>query len=130
MARPERRSARSTRRSLYGRHDDHWLRRDRARKLSDFVRRIDRLDWNLTLLQTLLEELYCDDADDGVAAYLGNLSALPANRYPQAIAMALALRHSWQAADFDRLLSRLGAIAKKRELTGQFQRTVKSAMHR
>ena len=47
-------------------------------------------------MEALLEELYVDDS---IADLLGEFSSIPARRYPQLIAVALALRHSWRPDD-------------------------------
>ena len=84
-----------------------WLCR-RPEQLRRLIRSAEQLTWTPALLETLMEELYCD-ADDGVAAYLGDLKRLPRRRYPQAIAIALALRHSWRAQDFSAFNRRLAS---------------------
>jgi hypothetical protein len=58
------------------------------------------------LLELLIEEMY---VDDGIEELLGDcLHDLPKRRYPQAIARALLLRHSWRADDLACLIERLG----------------------
>ncbi len=63
-------------------------------------------------MRVLTEELYVEDEFN---ALLGDIEALPRRRYPQAIALALALRHSWRPGDLACILRRLG-IRSKREL--------------
>jgi hypothetical protein len=53
----------------------------------------------------LLEDLHVEDE---VIELIGNLDRLPVHRYPQAVAVALALRHSWRPDDFEELVDRLG----------------------
>ena len=52
-----------------------------------------------------IEEFYVEDE---FRALLGDPKVLPRRRYPQAIALALALRHSWRPDDLACILSRLG----------------------
>ena len=57
-------------------------------------------------MEVLVEELY---ADDGLEELLGKSpSELPVRQYPQAVAVALILRHSWRADDLACILARLG----------------------
>ena len=57
-------------------------------------------------MEVLLEELY---VDDGLEKLLGKApSALQVRQYPQAVAVALILRHSWRADDLACILERLG----------------------
>ena len=57
-------------------------------------------------MEVLLEELY---ADDGLEELLGTPpDKLRVRQYPQAVAVALILRHSWRADDLACILERLG----------------------
>jgi hypothetical protein len=57
-------------------------------------------------MKVLLEELY---VDDGLEELLGKPSnKLQTRQYPQAVAVALILRHSWRADDLACILQRLG----------------------
>ena len=62
--------------------------------------------WSGRLLCVLLEELYVDEQ---AAELLGDLRRLPIKRYPQAIVVALAIRHSWRVDDLRRILKRIGS---------------------
>ena len=67
-----------------------------------------RLDWSPALLATLLDEL---DEYDGIEWLLGpDRKDLDVDAYPQAIALALILRHSWQPDDLDWILESLQLI--------------------
>ena len=47
--------------------------------------------------------------DDGLEELLGKSpSELPVRQYPQAVAVALILRHSWRVDDLACILARLG----------------------
>ena len=48
-------------------------------------------------MELLIEELYIDESIDDLLGE--HLSDLPISRYPEAIAVALILRHSWRADD-------------------------------
>lgn len=66
----------------------------------------ESLRWSPALIEVLLDELYVDD-------HLGELlgkarGKLQPRQYPQAIAVAVILRHSWRADDLACILERLG----------------------
>lgn len=63
------------------------------------------LRWSASLLELLLEELY---ADDSFFTLMGKPEELAIRRYPQAVAVAIALRHSWRQDDLSELAGRLG----------------------
>ncbi len=66
------------------------------------------LRWSPALLAVLADELYVGDT---VEELLGTpLSLLDESHYPQAIALALVLRHSWQPDDLTYMLARLGLV--------------------
>jgi hypothetical protein len=77
-------------------------------------------------MEVLLEELY---ADDGLEKLLGNSpSELQVRQYPQAVALALVLRHSWRADDLACILARLGVrhgSSLKKIQAGQVERRQK-----
>ena len=52
-----------------------------------------------------LDELYVEEP---LHELLGSVRRLPVGHYPQAIALALALRHSWRRDDFCELVEQLG----------------------
>ncbi len=64
-----------------------------------------RLSWNGRLLAVLLEELYVDDL---FTELIGPPQRLPTARYAQAVALAIALRHSWRPDDLLDVATRLG----------------------
>jgi hypothetical protein len=63
------------------------------------------LRWSRTLLTLLVDEL---QTEDRVFELVGDLRRLPVRRYPQAIAVAIALRHSWRPDDLALVARRLG----------------------
>ena len=56
------------------------------------------------MVTALIEELYVEEEFN---ALLGDPEVLPLWRYPQAIALAVALRHSWRPDDLACILRRL-----------------------
>ena len=74
-------------------------------------------------MEVLLEELY---VDDGLEKLLGKApSALQVRQYPQAVAVALILRHSWRADDLACILERLGMTNGKKSTLAQVARRQK-----
>lgn len=81
----------------------------RRRVLRSLVARTQKIPWSANLVDVLIEELYVEDE---FRALLGDPEVLPRRRYPQAIALALALRHSWRPDDLACILGRLGFRTK------------------
>lgn len=70
------------------------------------------LQWTPALFATLLEELR---ENDGLEALLGPMRKhFAVEAYPQAIALALILRHSWEPQDLRRILETLEVIHRKK----------------
>ena len=65
------------------------------------------------LLRLLFEDIRIDDLFLDV---VGKPEALPVSRYPQAVATALALRHSWQRDDLITFSKRLGVKVTSKDL--------------
>jgi hypothetical protein len=63
------------------------------------------LSWTPALLKALIEELHVESALEELLGV--PVQALRSRRYPQALAIALILRHSWRADDLDEILKRL-----------------------
>ena len=73
------------------------------------------LEWTPALFATLLEELR---ENDGLEALLGPMRKdLAVVSYPQVIALALILRHSWEPRDLRRILETLEVIDRKKAST-------------
>lgn len=85
-----------------------WRRAHRARALQRLVVSTRRLRWNASLVLMLLEELCIDDTFEEL---LGSPRDLRPHQHPQAIAVALAIRHSWRPDDLARVAKRLRASA-------------------
>jgi hypothetical protein len=82
--------------------EQQWREESRIPALEALLERTNGLELSRDLLLLLLEELAIDDDFDEIVGNPDNIS--PA-RFPQAIAMALALRHSWRRDDFESLAS-------------------------
>ena len=92
--------------------DKRWRRDTRPEALRAAVRRARALPWSASLLEPLIEELYIDESIEDL---LGEHPRdLPARRYPEAIAVALILRHSWRADDLAWIVQRLGLKRRAR----------------
>ncbi len=63
------------------------------------------IGWSSELIEAVLEEMYVDDHFEDL---LGAPGRLRAQQYPQAVALALILRHSWHPDDLASILKRLG----------------------
>jgi hypothetical protein len=107
--RPDRNAPRRDESADVGRHHTwaatvHWRDTKRGKQLDDLVKRTTGIKWSPKLLTLLLEELYVEEE---FAELLGNPRTLPLGKYPQAFAVALALRHSWRQDDLERTTSQL-----------------------
>ena len=70
-----------------------WRAESRVPALKQFARRTASLKWTRALFLLVLEELSIGDEFDEI---LGNPEKISPARYPQAVAMAIALRYSWR----------------------------------
>ncbi len=83
-----------------------WRREVRPRILRSAVAATESLRWSPALVELLFEELYVDDS---IEELLGaRVRELQKRQYPQAIAIALVIRHSWLPQDLACILKRLG----------------------
>lgn len=92
---------------------ERWRSELRPRAVRLIAERTAKLTWSPMLLRLLLEDVRPDDLFLDV---LGKPDRLAAKRYPQAIAVALALRHSWQRADLITFAKRLGVKVTSKDL--------------
>ena len=83
---------------------EDWRHSVRPRLLRLFAERAATMAWSRVLLNVLLDELHTDEL---FTRLVGSSRHLPVHRYPQAIAVAIALRHSWRPDDLARLAARL-----------------------
>lgn len=88
-----------------------WREEWRVPALRQFARRTARLKWTRALLLVLLDELYVDDLFDDL---VGDPLKVAPSQYPQAVALAIALRHSWRPDDLAEVEARLGVRAGRR----------------
>src|SRR3954471_4379757 len=72
---------------------ERWREELRPRALRLFAARTSKLAWSRALLNLVVRELYPDDL---FAELIGNLDRVPQRRWPQVIALAVALRYSWR----------------------------------
>jgi len=87
--------------------------------------RTARLPWSRMLLRLLLEDIRIDD----VFLEVVGKADLPIRRYPQAIAVAPALRHSWQREDLLMFTKRLGVKVTAEDLAVHPAAALDSATH-
>jgi hypothetical protein len=77
-----------------------WRKENRQRSLAIFSRRTRRLSWSPHLLRLLVEEMW---ADEELSALVGPYLRIGVIQYPHALAVALAIRHSWRQDDLKRI---------------------------
>ena len=80
-----------------------WRLEARPSALRKIAARARSLRWSRNLVSLVLYELGIDH----VAELIGPLRRMPPSRYPQAIAVSIALRHSWRPDDLARIARRL-----------------------
>ncbi|MGE3341866.1 MAG: ParB/RepB/Spo0J family partition protein [Vicinamibacterales bacterium] len=93
--------------------EEQWRTVLRPRALQLVADRTAKLPWSRGLIATLLAELSIDGAFTDL---VGRPQSLPTKRYPHAIAVALALRHSWRREDLVKFARRLGVTLTSKDL--------------
>src|SRR5262249_10861324 len=93
---------------------ERWRRELRPRAIHLIASRTTTLTWTRALVRLLLDELQSED--DLFSEIVGPLDRIPPKRFPQAVAIALALRHSWLQADLTRIANRLRISLTTKEL--------------
>src|SRR5262245_37769970 len=88
---------------------DRWREQLRPGAMRIFAERTARLPCSRALLKLLVEELYPDDL---FTELMGNLDRVPPRRWPQVVAIAVALRHSWRRDELVRIARRLHVSLK------------------
>src|SRR5438128_6797351 len=83
---------------------ERWREELRPRALRLLAARTTKLPWSRALLKLVVHELYPDDL---FSELIGNLDRVPRRRWPQVIALAVALRHSWRQDGLTRLAQSL-----------------------
>lgn len=107
MSKEYSRSRGRMRRASSTRRDDlaDWRHLTRPVILENFLTRTGDLRWSRELIDLLLDELHVGDEFDGL------ISRVPPSaqvNYPQLVALALVLRHSWFPEDLARIIAEPG----------------------
>lgn len=84
---------------------ERWRKELRPRAAQLLADAAVKIGWSQKLMTALLTELSVDDLFSTV---VGKPHTVPARRYPQAVAVAIVLRHGWQREEFVRMAKRLG----------------------
>jgi hypothetical protein len=90
-----------------------WRRELRPRAMRLMAARTRHLAWSRALVSVLLDELQPDDL---FAEIVGAPNRLAPSQFPQAVAIALLLRHSWRQADLTQIARRLGITLRTKAL--------------
>jgi hypothetical protein len=77
-----------------------WRKQNRQRSLAIFSRRAQVLSWSPQLLRLLVEEMW---ADEELSTLIGSYRRIRVSQYPHALAVVLAIRHSWRQDDLRRI---------------------------
>ena len=88
---------------------ERWRETLRPRVMRIFAARTAKLPCSRALLKLVVEELYPDDL---FRQLVGNLDRVPLRRWPQVVAIAVALRHSWRRDQLVRIAKRLHVSLK------------------
>ena len=78
--------------------NERWRAELRPRALRQFAARAVRLCWSRALLRAVVEELYPDELFNEL---LGDIDKMTPRQWPRVIAVAIALRRSWQQQGLD-----------------------------
>jgi hypothetical protein len=105
MANEHSRSSAQTRRaSVATRLDDlaNWRRLTRPVIVENFLNHTRDLRWSRELIDLLLDELHVSDEFDDL---IGRVPPSAQVNYPQLVALAVVLRHSWYPEDLARIIA-------------------------
>jgi hypothetical protein len=83
---------------------ERWRNELRPRVLRLFAARARTLSWSRALVKLVVEELYPDDL---FTELVGPLDRVAPRHWPQVVAVAVALRHSWRRDGLTRIATRL-----------------------
>ncbi|MCC7181475.1 MAG: ParB/RepB/Spo0J family partition protein [Acidobacteria bacterium] len=92
---------------------ERWRKDLRPRAVRLIAERTAKLTWSPMLLRLLLEQIRPDELFREV---LGKPDRIAVKHYPQALAIALALRHGWQRDDLLMFAKRLGVKVTPKDL--------------
>jgi len=84
-------------------------RQKRLRQVQALAQSLAELRWSSALLQCVVGEM---KIEEDFAAVLGDPTQIPIRRYPQAVAIAIALRHSWRPDLFARMSRELRRLSR------------------
>ena len=91
---------------------DHWRDEVRPRELRSFSSRARTLTWSRALVKLIVAELFPDDL---FTELVGHLDRVPPRQWPHALAVAVALRHSWRRDGLTSLAKRLRVSLSARD---------------
>jgi hypothetical protein len=83
---------------------ERWRNEVRPRVLRVFAARAKHLTWSCALVKLVVEELYPDDLFTDL---VGSLDHVHPRQWPQVLAVAVVLRHSWRRDGLTRIARRL-----------------------
>ncbi|MGE0123632.1 MAG: ParB/RepB/Spo0J family partition protein [Vicinamibacterales bacterium] len=92
---------------------ERWRTELRPQAVRLFAERAATLAWSPMLLRLVLEHI---GSDDLFLETLGKPDRIAAKRYPQAFAVAIALRHSWFREEFLTVSKRLGVKVTSKDV--------------
>ena len=90
---------------------ERWRDERRPRAMRSFAAHTRTLPWSRAHLKLVVGELFPDDL---FRALVGNLDRVPPRRWPQVVAIAVALRHSWRRGGLQRIAERLRVPRQRR----------------
>ena len=93
---------------------EHWRDEQRPRELRLFSSRARTLTWSRALVRLIVGELFPDDL---FTELVGQLDRVPPRQWPHALAVAVALRHSWRRDGLAHLARRLRVSLSARDRT-------------
>src|SRR3954466_6867591 len=105
---------------------ERWREELRPSALRQFDARTRRLPWSRALLKLVVRELYPDDL---FSELIGNLDRVPRDRWPQVVALAVALRHSWRKDGLARIVKSLQVRGVESSPVRQHARRKRSTPH-
>jgi hypothetical protein len=83
---------------------ERWRDELRPRAMRLFAARTAKLAWSRALVKLVVSELFPDDL---FTELVGNLDRVPRRQWPHVVAIAVALRQSWQRDGLTRIARRL-----------------------
>src|SRR5262245_62704271 len=106
---------------------ERWREELRPRALRLFAARTAKLPWSRALLKLVVREL---DPDDLFSELIGNLDRVPRRCWPQVLAVAVALRHSWRQDGLERIVKSLHVARRSADDRGRFPPSTKHSRRR